>query len=291
MSKEKTLIFYANWWETLRKLDDATLMPLLRQLFDREFADGDAALDISTNTGMALAFIYDAIERDRAKYQAVCDKRAEAGKRHKGNQRSPQVEQVEQVEQMEQMFHLLANGTSETSGTDNDNDNKNDNENKNENDNVFLFIRKEGATMSPEEKEKERVLETLSLQYLEHGIPYGWEEANAFYDHNESLGWKSGKTKVTNKLAWAKGWTPEHGQEIPIEQAQLFRKAMKHFTPAIVNGFKGLQFDGDKTLTVQFTTPKARMDFQTILKDAEALKQFENVIHGTYPNARTYNIH
>lgn len=287
MSKEKTLIFYKNWWDTLRKLDDATLMPLLRQLFEREFADGDGVADISTNTGMALAFIYDAIERDRTKYQAVCDKRAEAGKRHKGNQHSSAS--LEQMEQTEQMFQFGTNGTNGTNGTDNDNKNKNDNENKNDNDFLF-FLRKDRATMSPEEKEKEKVLEDLSLSYLENGIPFGWEEANAFYDYNEALGWVNGTTKVANKVAWAKGWTTEHGQEIPIEQAQLFRKAMKRFTPAIVNGFKGLQFDGDKTLTVMFATPKARLDFQELLKDAATWKHFEDVIHETYPRVRTYNL-
>ena len=108
MSKEKTLIFYKNWWVTLRKLDDATLMPLLRQLFDREFADGDGVADISTNTGMALAFIFDAIERDRTKYQAVCDKRAEAGKRHKGNQHSSaSLVQMEQMEQAELIIIII----------------------------------------------------------------------------------------------------------------------------------------------------------------------------------------
>ena len=116
---KKSIIIYADCIAILEELTYEQIGRLFKAIFS--YINEEPVTEISGDPAVKMAFkvLKTQIDRDAEKYQDICKKRSEAGKRHKGNQ---YTRLIEKLEQMEQKFQ---NGTN---GTDNDSDSENDSE-------------------------------------------------------------------------------------------------------------------------------------------------------------------
>lgn len=111
--KRKAFVLYTDHLTILKKLSDEQAGKLFKMI--AAYQNGEAVEP--TDLALDIAFEHFRIdfERDAEKYKEVCRKRAEAGKRHRGNQYS----NPNKSEQMEQVFQ---NGTDKDKEKDNDKD-------------------------------------------------------------------------------------------------------------------------------------------------------------------------
>ena len=108
---KSNFLFYNDWYEVIRDFAPEERLQLYDAIMLYAF---EGVMPEDKFVKVATALMRSTIDRDNDKYEAIIEKRREAGRRHRGNQYSGQMEQ---------------NGTSEangTNGTDNDNVNDND---------------------------------------------------------------------------------------------------------------------------------------------------------------------
>ena len=162
-NNKKSFIMYSNYRKFLSMLSDAEIANLMRAIFC--FVEDEEIPELDSKTDICFAVITDQIERDREKYQKVCERRANAGRlggkqKHENRLKREAVKEGEKEEKTDekdslanaskpskckQMLANLANVSKSSKSwqslanlanlADNDNDNDNDNENDNENDN------------------------------------------------------------------------------------------------------------------------------------------------------------
>lgn len=145
MAKDDSFIFYRSFHNQLKELDDESRLRIYDTIVEYMFEH-----IIPEFKGMENAFwlgIKDILDRDKARYDDMVQKRSEAGKKHKGNQYTLQSgtngTSVPKTEQVSQKWNKCPkNGTN---GTDNVN------VNVNVNDNVNVNV----SSNDDEEKEKE----------------------------------------------------------------------------------------------------------------------------------------
>ena len=112
-SDKQTFVFRLEWAQVLKQQPDSIRLAVYDAIID--YVQTGHEPPQQSAVYFAFLFIKNQIDKDTAKYEEVCAKRAEAGKKHKGNQHTINRNKLEQAEQMEQVFQ---NGTN---GTDNDN--------------------------------------------------------------------------------------------------------------------------------------------------------------------------
>lgn len=114
--KRKAFVLYTDHLAILRRLTDEQAGRLFKMI--AAYQNGEE-IDKS-DFAMEMAFEHFRIdfERDAEKYKEVCRKRAEAGKRHRGNQYS----NPNKTEQMEQMSQVGTNGTDKENEKENEKD-------------------------------------------------------------------------------------------------------------------------------------------------------------------------
>ena len=166
-NNKKSFIMYSNYRKFLSMLSDAEIANLMRAIFC--FVEDEEIPELDSKTDICFAVITDQIERDREKYQKVCERRANAGrlggkqkhenrlKREAVKEGKKEVKKEEKTDEKDslanaskpskckQMLANLANVSKSSKSwqslanlanlADNDNDNENDNDNDNENDN------------------------------------------------------------------------------------------------------------------------------------------------------------
>lgn len=113
-SDKQTFVFRLEWAQVLKQQPDSIRLAVYDAIID--YVQTGQEPPQQSAVYFAFLFIKNQIDKDTAKYEEVCAKRAEAGKKHKGNQHTNNRNKLEQTEQMEQVFQ---NGTN---GTDNDNE-------------------------------------------------------------------------------------------------------------------------------------------------------------------------
>ena len=111
---KQTFVFRLEWAQVLKQQPDSIRLAVYDAIID--YVQTGKEPPQQSAVYFAFLFIKNQIDKDTAKYEEVCAKRAEAGKKHKGNQHTINRNKLEQMEQMEQVFQ---NGTN---GTDNDNE-------------------------------------------------------------------------------------------------------------------------------------------------------------------------
>ena len=77
-NNKKSFIMYANYRKFLSMLSDAEIANLMRAIFC--FVEDEEIPELDSKTDICFAVITDQIERDREKYQKVCERRANAGR-------------------------------------------------------------------------------------------------------------------------------------------------------------------------------------------------------------------
>ncbi len=132
MSKTKeSFVFYKDWWNAIsgmpKDVRGEVCECVIRYAFGNIDADADADAETGNLASMALRFIAPQIDRDRAKYEATCKVRQEAGRlggAPKGNTNA--AKQTQPAE----------NNQNQAKQPDNDNVNETENVNDNKNENV-----------------------------------------------------------------------------------------------------------------------------------------------------------
>ena len=164
-NNKKSFIMYSNYRKFLSMLSDSEIANLMRAIFC--FVEDEEIPELDSKTDICFAVITDQIERDREKYQKVCERRANAGrlggkqkhenrlKREAVKEEEKEVKKEEKTDEKDslanaskpskckQMLANLANVSKSSKSWQSlanlanlaDNDNDNDNENDNENDN------------------------------------------------------------------------------------------------------------------------------------------------------------
>ncbi len=140
MANKKSFVFYYDWRDIFEPFDNETMGMLLRSVLSYAI-DGvepefnDIALKISFN------FIKSAFDRDKAKYEKICEDRAKYAKlAHKKSVTEDKEETCETNYMHKQAYESLSkHKQAYTTDNDNDNVNDNDNDNVNDNDNTTNF--------------------------------------------------------------------------------------------------------------------------------------------------------
>ncbi len=132
MAEKHSIIIYTDYKEQMKLLNDRDTAWVFRAIVD--YASGEEIEETdSPMAKMFFAFIKSQMDRDTKKYEEVCKKRSEAGKKSANSKKASAIEEKQ----------MSTNSTSvdfvqqtSTNSTDNDNENVNDNVNENENVNV-----------------------------------------------------------------------------------------------------------------------------------------------------------
>ena len=101
MAKKESFIMYYDWWEWLNLLSDAQIGQFLRAVYVHEL-EGKAYSGDDPSVKMATSFAFQALDRNRKKYEETCLKRSEAGKKggaKGGNQNARKQPNARSVEQ------------------------------------------------------------------------------------------------------------------------------------------------------------------------------------------------
>ena len=137
---KKSIIIYADCIAILEELTYEQAGRLFKAILS--YVNEEPVTETEGDPAVSMAFkvLKNQIDRDAEKYEDICKKRSEAGKKHKGNQYS---RLLEKLEQMEQKFQTGTNGTD--NDTENDSDNKSTNV---DNNNLPLSLRSKGSLHS-----------------------------------------------------------------------------------------------------------------------------------------------
>lgn len=263
-----TFIFREQWWRNIKMFPDRRREEIFDALCKYVFEGIAPEFDPMDAVSTAIHFIITDINDDKSKYDEVCAKRSEAGKRHTGNQytraNGTNGTNGTSVPMLEQ------NGTNGTNGTDSDYeyDCEYEGENEKQKDKSFSFSQK-----------KEKIIFDFSLILLSEGRPNAYKEAMDAYDFNESTGWTTETTKpngdvtkkkITNPLAWLQGWKRSNEQIFAPADGMLFAEVLRaimeneeiKFTPCadIINYFRGFRHEGEN-VSILFTNVKTMKRF------------------------------
>lgn len=151
-NNKKSFIMYSNYRKFFSMLSDTEIAELMRAIFC--FMENEEVPKLDSKTEICFAVITDQIERDREKYDKVCERRANAGrlggKQKHENRLKREAEKKGEKEALKDEKIVnddgLANASKPSKSKQSlanlanlanlaDNDNENDNENENENDN------------------------------------------------------------------------------------------------------------------------------------------------------------
>ena len=187
MEKKDTVLLHRKHKIAFDKLSDENKGRLIGAILNYCFGDGENLVAEDPELDMAFSMIQGDIDANARHYEAICEKRREAGRNHRGNQ------YTNKSEQMEQMEHLSQIGTN---GTDNDNDNDNDNDILlNENDNKEESRKKKRTTT----RFVKPTVEEWNSYSKKMGYDWSESELERAYDHYEANGWVQGKNHAPIK--------------------------------------------------------------------------------------------
>ena len=209
MEKKKSFIVYLDWQEPLSYLDNTEFGELFRALFS--YVESGVLPKFSNNTlKAAFYFMKNALDRDDEKYENICKRNAENGK--KGGR--PKKQTVLKETQKSERF--LKKPKKADNDNDNDSDNDNDNVNVNVNDNDSDTDNVNGSNISFSAKTARVYSEDFLLFWKEYPKKVGkgeaykqWKKAKLNCDE---------KTDIINALKWQKksyNWCNSNGRFIP----------------------------------------------------------------------------
>lgn len=141
MADKKSFVLYTEYEENLEDLPDAELGQLFRAIFS--YVNRGVIPELSPSCKMAFSFIRKDLDRNQAKYEETCRRRAEAGQKGglaKAANASKAKQKVANASKAKQGLANLPDNDN-----DNDNENVNDNENDNGNVNGYVPFRPQGA--------------------------------------------------------------------------------------------------------------------------------------------------
>ena len=254
-NKYDSFFFRASWWQSMKNLPNDCRSEVYDAVCMYVFEGKEPAFDPMSATSMAVRFILTDIERDKAKYAEVSERRAAAGRRG-GQAKAANVanakHNADETPQNVANLANVANATKEKKSKE-----KEENEmNITENNNPSSF------SFPADAEKKEKIIFEFSLVLLSEGRPNAYAEACEAYGYNDATGWETEKTdtagnvtkkKIRNKLAWIQAGWKRHNEQLfaPADGAllaEILRKTgLKPENADIINAFRGFRFDGDET--------------------------------------------
>ena len=80
------VIFRRSWWQCMKNLPSDARLALYDTICKYAFDGVVPEFDTMSAVSVSFSFIKQDIDSAKEKYQSICEKRAEAGKKHSGNQ-------------------------------------------------------------------------------------------------------------------------------------------------------------------------------------------------------------
>lgn len=265
-NKYDSFFFRASWWQSMKNLPNGCREEVYDAVCMYVFEGKEPAFDPMSATSMAVRFILTDVDRDKAKYAEVSERRAAAGRRgaavtnkqkraNSANAASDEPnadEQQKEIQQTRQNAANSANAAKEKKRKEKEG--KEVNINNDDNNSSFSF--------PADAEKKEKIIFEFSLVLLSEGRPNAYAEACEAYGYNDATGWETEKTdtagnvtkkKIRNKLAWIQAGWKRHNEQLfaPADGAllaEILRKTgLKPENADIINAFRGFRFDGDET--------------------------------------------
>lgn len=258
-NKYDSFFFRASWWQSMKNLPNDCRSEVYDAVCMYVFEGKEPAFDPMSATSMAVRFILTDIERDKAKYAEVSERRAAAGRRG-GQAKAANVANAKQnADETPQNVANLANVANATKEKKSKEMNRKEmigeeNNHSEQNNSSFSF--------PADAEKKEKIIFEFSLVLLSEGRPNAYAEACEAYGYNDATGWETEKTdtagnvtkkKIRNKLAWIQAGWKRHNEQLfaPADGAllaEILRKTgLKPENADIINAFRGFRFDGDET--------------------------------------------
>ena len=187
---KNSFILYTEIWPAIQKLDMEQRGKLFTAIMKHALGEAPEKLDILTD--VIFTFIKSQLDRDEQKYQEVCKRRAEYGRR--GGLATAKQKQAKASKSKQDQANQADN--------ENDNDNEYDNDNENENDNEAQAP--EGLSLLPGTElelrrkygeQSDALIEDVRTYYTAHPEkPFpGWPAAVAQFERNQK---RWGKTSA-----------------------------------------------------------------------------------------------
>ena len=189
---KNSFILYTEIWPAIQKLDMEQRGKLFTAIMKHALGEEPEKLDILTD--VIFTFIKSQLDRDEQKYQEVCKRRAEYGRR--GGLATAKQKQAKATKSKQDQANQADN--------DNENDNENDNDNDNENENDNEAQAPEGLSLLPGTElelrrkygeQSDALIEDVRTYYTAHPEkPFpGWPAAVAQFERNQK---RWGKTSA-----------------------------------------------------------------------------------------------
>lgn len=183
-----SFILYKSFYEPISYLTDEQIGRLFRAIFNYQISGNENA---DADIIIPFRFFVNQFRIDNAKYDEICEKRRENGKKGGRPKKPNGFQETKRFSEKPKKAH---------------NDNDNENENENENENVFSVVA--DAPTTPTKKRISFVppsLEEVKAYALEIGAPE--KEAVSFFDYFTSVDWvMSGGRKIKDWKSAFRHW-------------------------------------------------------------------------------------
>ena len=205
MANKNSFVLYMDYKEKFSKLNNAQFGELMRMVFDYEMGIEPVTDDVMVDISFDV-IRYD-LDKNRAKYEEIVEKRREAGK-SKGKQ-------IEASDSKCKQMQANANTSKqETPDSDSVSDSVSDSDSVSVNDSVT-------QTMSvKKEKNKKEKRKRFTPPAPEEVMDYAFEkglsiDAEKFCDYYESNGWKVGRNPMKDWKAAVRTWAKRSEMDKP----------------------------------------------------------------------------
>ena len=262
-----SFVFYRAWWDAICNLPSDAVCEVMNIVCRYVFEGEQPSFDPMSSVSMAVQFIIKDIDGDKERYEDICRKRKEIGKRGgapTGNQNARRNNQNNQTVEK----------TTKTTHKDIGYRNRIEDKGIGENNKDFLFsppTPSQGDGARAEREKKEKVLFDLALYHLSNGKPNGYAEAEAYYAFNESLGWQRTITRkngdqeqqtIRDKVAYGKGWQTKNEQLFAPADGKTMAAILQQTgclpeNKSIIDGFRGFRQESDTEVIFLYTTFRA----------------------------------
>lgn len=306
--KFKSFVFRESWWLNIKNLPNMNRADVCDAVCMYVFEGKEPEIDPMSATSMAVRFILTDIERDKAKYAEISERRAAAGRRGADATNRQKAAKSANAENAKQNAGIAddKNGKSRQKAAKSAKGSNNDNEDDNVYDNdLQLGVKSNNSFLfsAADAEKKEKIIFDFSLILLSEGRPNAYKEATEAYNYNDATDWESEKTdpkgnvtkkKIRNRLAWIQSGWQRHNEQIfaPADGALLAniirRTGLRPENADIINAFRGFRFDGDDTnIGFLYTNRRAYQKFQKAINDNQNVNiaTFEELIK-VYPKVK-----
>lgn len=261
-----SFVFYRAWWDAICNLPSDAVCEVMNIVCRYVFDGEQPSFDPMSSVSMAVQFIIKDIDGDKERYEDICRKRKEIGKRGGapiGNQNARKNNQNNQTVEK----------TTKTTHKDIGYRNRIEDKDKGENNKGFSFCAPynppEGDGACAEIKEKE--IFDYSLYLLAQGRPYAYTEATKAYNYYDSIDWthtttQQDGTAITRKfvkhLSLLKSRKADNEQLFAPTDGKTMATILQQTgclpeNKSIIDGFRGFRQESDTEVTFLYTTFRA----------------------------------